>query len=95
MADTNWIEIYRTYTPEELAAEIASLKEWSAPVASQGAGEKSYTKEANFGARLASACRVQSERSGNSPGAVGIPDFSKIQVGGGDVPSCLPVGTKF
>lgn len=45
MAMTDWQEIYRTYSTEELQAEIAALKKLATPLTSQQMGSKSYTKD--------------------------------------------------
>jgi hypothetical protein len=75
----DWLEIYRSYTADELTAEIASLRKQSASTyTGQTAGNKSYTKDpALVAAKLRAATRVQSERgSGGADAFVGVADFS-------------------
>ncbi len=92
MADQAWLEIYRRYDPARLAAEIARLEQFSDPLSQQTAGDKSYTKEANFAQRLAAAYRVQEERSAATRPRVGVANFNNInfgQPGGPGVPNGL------
>lgn len=76
MASPEWFEIFRSYTPEELATHISSLKQEISVYAAQAVGSKSYTKDlAELRGQLSSAIRVQNERAGVSPNT-GITDFS-------------------
>jgi hypothetical protein len=79
MSFVAWIEIYRTYSTEDLVAEIADLRKQSkSNYTGQSAGNKSYTKDPNLVAdKLRAAARVMAERGGNG-GAdfAGVVDFS-------------------
>jgi len=77
----DWIEIYRDYTPEELDAEIAKLKQEATLYTAQSIGDKGYQKSLEMVQnRLHAAIRVRSERrqlGGQNP-SWGIPDFSAL-----------------
>lgn len=78
MASLEWMEIYRTYTPAELDAEITALKGQATLYTSQTMGEKSYAKDlVMVQNRLQAAVRVRNERNHRySNPAYGVPDFS-------------------
>lgn len=79
MASPEWLEIFRSYTPEELTAHITALKKEISVYAAQQVGSKSYTKDlAELRSQLSSAVRVQSERSSSAPAAAGVGDFSAV-----------------
>ena len=78
----DWIEIYRDYTPEELDAEIAKLKQEATLYTAQNIGDKGYQKSLEMVQnRLHAAIRVRSERrqaaGGRNP-SWGVPDFSGL-----------------
>lgn len=81
MASPEWLEIFRSYTGEELAAQITELKKQVSVFSSQQVGSKSYTKDlGELRGQLSAAIRVQKERS-QEPGvnqSVGVTDFSRI-----------------
>lgn len=80
MASPEWLEIFRSYTPEELAAQIVDLKKQVSVFTSQQVGSKSYTKDlGELRGQLSAAIRVQKERANprGNPG-FGITDFSKV-----------------
>ncbi len=64
MASSEWQEIYRSYTSDELAAAITALKEQESLFSAQQVGSKSYTKDLReLRDKLHAAVRVQNERS--------------------------------
>jgi len=77
MASTEWMEIYRQYSGEELQAEITLLKQQATLYTSQSVGEKSHTKDLMLVTnRLHAATRVRNEwRFRGSPNYA-VPDFS-------------------
>jgi len=63
MASPEWLEIYRSYTPEELAAEVALLKKQSTIIAQQSTAGKSFTRDLQvLSGKLSAAVRIQNER---------------------------------
>lgn len=69
MAMTTHYEIYRSYTNDELAAEITDLKARRKAYQSQSAGGKSYTQDlSRLDEALQAAVRVQRERSRSATG---------------------------
>lgn len=74
------MEIYRSYEPEELAAEIAQLKkDVRGGFMAQGHGGTNHQRDlAELRDRLAAAVRVQNERRSGRTGQwqVGQADFS-------------------
>jgi hypothetical protein len=78
MASLEWMEIYRTYSPAELDAEIIALKGQATLYTSQTMGEKSYAKDlVMVQNRLQAAVRVRNERSSRYTNpSYGVPDFS-------------------
>lgn len=89
MASSDWIEIYGSYSAEELDAEIASLKQQLSAangMVSQGAGSKSYQRDLlHLQNRLHSAIRVRNNRTSSAlgprdSGAWGVADFSGVRV---------------
>lgn len=79
MASPEWCEIFRSYTPDELAAHVTSLKQEISVYATQAVGSKSYTKDlGELRAQLSSAIRVQNERGSTGNVSVGVTDFSKL-----------------
>jgi hypothetical protein len=75
----DWLIIYRTYSAEELAAEIQFLKEELAnPYSAQGLGSQSAQRDLNaLKNRLSSALRVVSERGGVRLIQDSVVDFSR------------------
>jgi hypothetical protein len=84
MAAAQWMEIYRSYTGDELTQEIADLKaDLKGAYASQSSGSISHQR--NIGElrdRLQAATRVINERAGaHDPSKrVGQADFSETSV---------------
>lgn len=82
MASTDWMEIYRDYTGEELDAEITRLKKEATLYTAQNVGDKGYQKSLDeVRNRLHGGIRVRNERrnsSGQNP-SWGVPDFSGVQ----------------
>jgi hypothetical protein len=72
------MEIYRSYSPEELDGEITMLKSQATLYTTQTQGEKSYTKALDIiQNRLQAAIRVRNERSNRySNPSSAVPDFS-------------------
>ena len=70
MAAENWMEIYRSYTPEELAEEITQLKkDVRGSFAQQGTGSVNHSRDLNMlENRLQAATRVQNERANRNGG---------------------------
>jgi len=80
MASTDWMEIYRDYTGEELDAEITKLKKEATLYISQGDGDKQYQKDlGSVRDRLHAAIRVRNERRGKGGPSWAVPDFSGVQ----------------
>ena len=78
MASLEWMEIYRSYSPEELDTEITMLKAQATLYTSQSIGEKSHTKDlVMVQNRLQAAIRVRNERVNlYSNPSYGVADFS-------------------
>jgi hypothetical protein len=70
MAAENWMEIYRSYTPEELAEEITQLKkDLRGGFTAQGSGSVNHQRDvSSLEARLQGATRVQNERANRHQG---------------------------
>ena len=85
MAAAQWMEIYRSYTSEELVAEMSELREdLSGAYQSQSSGSTSHQR--NLGEcrdRLQAATRVRDERAGkwDSDKRHGQADFSGSSIG--------------
>jgi len=82
MASPEWLEIFRSYTPDELAAQVAALKAQVSVFSQQAIGQKSYTKDLNeLRGQLSAAIRVQNERSqpSDSNPCVGTMDFGNCR----------------
>jgi hypothetical protein len=75
-AVNDWLIIYRGYTPDQIAAERATLQRWlSTPYDAQTQGSKSYQKNLEgIRSRLAALQRAVNEKSGVP--SVGIMDAS-------------------
>ena len=81
MASPEWLEIFRSYTPQELADQIATLKRQVSVFTQQSVGGKSYVKDlAELRGQLSAAVRVQNERGqpADENYGVGVTDFSRI-----------------
>ncbi len=81
MASPEWIEIFRSYTQDELFAHVAKLKQNISVFSQQAVGSKSFTRDLNeLRSQLAAAVRVQNERSQGSRvnQSVGVTDFRFI-----------------
>ncbi len=76
MAD--WLEIYRSYTASDLAAEVVSLQNSvRGGFVSQGSGSVTNQRDlTELRDRLRAAVRVQGERSGRAASRVARADFS-------------------
>jgi hypothetical protein len=73
---TDWLEIYRDYSGEELDAEITRMKQEATVYLSQNIADKSYQKSLDeVRNRLHAAIRVRNERRNSMPNW-GVPDFS-------------------
>jgi hypothetical protein len=83
MASSEWMEIYRAYTPEEIETEITSLKNQATLYTQQTSGEKSYTKDLRLVQdRLQAAIRIRNERTiGARRPSVAVTDFSNFGPG--------------
>jgi len=82
MSSNRWQEIYRSYTGEELEAEIAEMKKQATFYTAQSFGDKSYQKDlANVEERLHAGIRVRNERRFSNLSNVGIPDFGGLNHG--------------
>ena len=77
---SDWLEIYRAYTADELTAEMASLrKSLAGGFVSQGSGSVSHQRDlADLRDRLRAATRVQNERKRTLPPRRMIADFSDL-----------------
>lgn len=70
------MEIYRSYTDDELAAEVAKLKKEDSVFVSQQSGSKSFTRDLQaLAGKLSAAIRVQNERKVPGNDRVGVTDF--------------------
>lgn len=80
-AKEDWIEIYDSYTVEELESEITRLKEQVAnPYVNQSEGQRGYTRSINEDrAKLSAAIQVQRERGRNTVRRHGQADFSDFR----------------
>ena len=78
MASLEWMEIYRSDTPEALAAEIVMLRQQATLYTQQSVGDKSYAKDLLMVQnRLQAAIRVRNERANRYRNPyIGTPDFS-------------------
>ncbi len=64
MADASWIEIYSSYTGEELAAEIVQLKGELTIYRTQSVGSKSFERDLeSLKNRLHAAVRARNEKN--------------------------------
>jgi hypothetical protein len=74
----DWLFIYRTFTPEELAREIEFLKqEVGNPYSAQAMGSQSAQRDLNnLKNRLSSALRVRGEQGGKRLIVDSLVDFS-------------------
>jgi len=81
MGSPEWMEVYRTYTGEELSTEIAALKKQKSVYSGQNIGAKGYTKDLHeLMNQLHAAVRVQNERTHQGDGSSGTVDFSQVRV---------------
>ncbi len=79
MASPEWLEIFRSYAPDELAAHVGTLKRQISVFTQQAVGSKSYVKDLReLKEQLSAAVRVQKERAQPGNPAVGITDFSRL-----------------
>jgi hypothetical protein len=80
MGLTNWLEIYRGYTSDDLTAEMTSLRAGlRGGFLSQGSGSVQHSKDlTQLENRLQAATRVKNERSGGGETRVGQVDFSQV-----------------
>jgi hypothetical protein len=66
MASFAWLQIYRSYTGDQLNAEIAMLTKQITDangITSAGSGSKTYARDlAHLEGRLAAACQIQIEK---------------------------------
>ena len=78
MAKADWIEIYSSYTSEELAAELAQLKnDVRGSLAAQGHGATSHQRDlGELRDRLAAATRVATRGAKGGTWQVGQVDCS-------------------
>lgn len=80
MSMTSWLEIYRSYTSQELSDEMVTLRaSLKGGFVSQGSGSVQHAKDlTELRDRLQAATRVFNQRSGNNSGGmrVGKVDFS-------------------
>jgi hypothetical protein len=79
MASTDWQEIYRDYSPEEVEQEIERMKREATLYTAQNLGDKAYQKSLDeVRNRLHAAIRVRNERRGRGGPSWGVPDFSGV-----------------
>jgi len=79
MASQEWIEIYRSYSGDELDDEIDSLKQQLSIFSSQSVGSKSFTRDLEtLKNRLHAATRVKKEMGQPDVGSSGVTDFSGV-----------------
>lgn len=83
MASSEWQEIYRSYSTEELDKEIRDLKaDLEGNYSSQQSGGTGHTRDtAGLRDRLQAATRVREQRSGRGYPRRGRVDFSGIEFG--------------
>lgn len=74
-----WVETFRSWTAEELAAHIVSLKGQLSIFSSQGVGSKSFTRDlAELRTQLSAATRAMTEKNQTNVGSSGVTDFSCV-----------------
>ena len=84
MASNDWLEIYRSFTPDQLVAEKTRLLELI--TAREGITSIGYgTKQWQFSIdelrnKLQSVVRIQNERSASRPASSGVIDYSRVRV---------------
>lgn len=88
--DQDWVEIYRSYSADELAETIASLKKAvrdAEGISGASAGSKTFQRDfVHIKNRLQAAIRVQgnsgstAENAARNAGMWGVPDFSNTKV---------------
>lgn len=78
----DWLLIYRSYTAEEIAAEIIFLREeMKNPYSAQGLGSQSAQRDMRaLRERLAAAVRVRAEQAGSFYIKDSVVDFSQSQI---------------
>lgn len=83
MAAENWMEIYRSYTAEDLVEEMEQLrKDVKGSFASQGSGGVQHSRDLQeLRDRLQAATRVQNERAARGGG--GNPHKGQVDFSGG------------
>lgn len=83
MAFTDWLEIYQSYSAEELAEEITQLKkDIKGNYSGQGVGSVNYQRDLTMiQSRLRAATRVVNERSQGDASNMGEVDFSGVNWG--------------
>ncbi len=88
MASPQWLEIYQSYSADELTAEIIALKARNTGFVSQGSPTgKNYQADLNeMREQLSAAVRVQTEMGGGGQPRSGVVDFSRMS----DNSSALP-----
>lgn len=80
-AKEEWIDIYDSYSDEELTAEIATLKsQASNPYVTQSEGQRGYTRSINEArSKLAAAIQIQKDRTNAHKPRHGQADFSTFR----------------
>lgn len=77
MANTEWLEIFRSWDLPKLQAHEAKLEEQISVFSSQGVGSKNYTKDlGELRGQLSALVRVKGEKSGKAAPRVIVTDFS-------------------
>lgn len=70
MAYTDYLEVYQSFSTQELADEVTRLKTERKGFTSQSAGSKSYTQDLRrIDDMIRAAVRVQNERGSGRTGA--------------------------
>ena len=78
MASAEWMEVYRSYSLDELREEITTLRGENSAFTAQATGSKSFTRDLlNLRDRLQAATRVQNERGNLQKPSGGTVDYSQ------------------
>lgn len=82
MASTDWVEIYESYSAQELAEEISRLKQAAKDgenFTAQSVGGKSYSADLNeLRTKLAAAIRVQTNAGASARPRIGVANFGNL-----------------
>jgi len=83
MAFSDWMEIYRTYSSEELDEEVAQLKkDLKGSYSGQGVGAVNFQRDLSMlQSRLQAIARIRNEQANAINSGVGQVDFGNVRWG--------------